>query len=213
MKNFILIAVALFCGCGFHYDKTPRVSGGAAQTTPVGFNQVWERVLVPKCLSCHSGAGGDQGSLNLETYPSVLKNLGRIETRALEQRTMPPAGPSPLGPLSTEEAQVLVAWIAQGAPREASAGTTTPLDPVLKTGPYTWELVRTQIIERRCLECHSQPNPEAKLDLGNVDEVRAKAALIFDRTVVRADMPALPLPRLLDDERRALSEWILQGMK
>lgn len=57
---------------------------------------------------CHS-AGGQPPALT--NYQEVFSNLGRIEVRALQEKTMPPSGP-----MNQCNQSQLTQWIADGAP-------------------------------------------------------------------------------------------------
>lgn len=69
------------------------------------------QVISPYCLGCHSAAGGNQGSLNLETYAALQDNLQGIYTVVFSQKSMPPSGNMPL-----ESYSQLKTWIDAGAP-------------------------------------------------------------------------------------------------
>jgi hypothetical protein len=54
---------------------------------------------------------------------------------------------------------------------------------------------------------------EAGLDLTNLSVVREKADLIFKRAIIVGDMPLKPFPPLNDQEKKLLSQWMIDGMK
>ena len=85
-------------------------------------------------------------------------------------------------------------------------------DPeILKPG-LRWNTIRSKIFEKHCTECHSPPKPEKNFDITSIAQVRAKAALVFERAVILKNMPLLPVDPLSADEKRALSNWIVDEM-
>ena len=110
-------------------------------------------------------------------------------------------------PLSDSEAQLLGTWIAQGATRAGSLGSSPKL-----RGPVTWSVIRGEIFEKKCLDCHSPPKPEKELDFTSLAVVKANISKIFDHAVVTQDMPLPPFEHLTVDEKQALAQWIALGM-
>lgn len=82
----------------------------------ISYETVRVNVLAPRCVSCHSDAGGNLGKTNLETYQNVVALAGRIEIRVAND-TMPraPRG-QPKVPLTPEQKTMILKWIANGAP-------------------------------------------------------------------------------------------------
>lgn len=163
-------------------------------------------VLGPRCVSCHSSGGGNQGGVNLESYQNVRNQLARVAYRALESRDMPPRTP-----LSNDEMTILKSWLESGAPENYSDAQEQG-DPNLELGPTNWEKISTKIFAKKCLDCHSPPSPEAQLDLTSYELVKAKVLLIFDRTIIKQDMPIEPYPALSPRERKVLLHWFNMGL-
>lgn len=199
-----------FSGCNYNRSKLAPDGGGPTgndfNTANMDYKSVDQSVIGPRCASCHSVAGGNQGGVNLESYASIRSLIPQIFNRALEKRDMPPSGP-----LSEREALMLKAWLELGAPERSSDVTEKP-DPGFESGPVTWEAVRTKIFEKKCIECHQQPRPDGALDLTDLAEVRKKAANIFDRVIIRQDMPISPIPALSMSERKFLLNWFNLGL-
>lgn len=204
-----LLALAVL-GCNYNHVKeeagTARGGVSIQDLGPLDFATVQAAVIGPKCLSCHSNAGGNQGGSNLESYRAVRAQLGRILFRSLEKRDMPPRAP-----LNGAQMQALRDWAELGAPKRASGPVQKP-DPSLDRGPNDWAKVRDRIFKAKCLDCHSAPEPQAGLDLTSLQETRAKAVVIFDRVIVRQDMPVQPYPSLSPREKRVLLQWFELGM-
>lgn len=77
------------------------------------FAEVQEKVLTPKCARCHSGL--------VSSYEKVQAKLGAIDS-VVRGGQMPPARAPQL---TSDERELLLGWIARGAPKEA-AGTPAP---------------------------------------------------------------------------------------
>lgn len=109
-------------GGGGRWDGNNRSSLSTIQPTPgaqVSFEQDVLPIFEPYCTSCH----GNRAGLSLETYENVIKgsNHGAVIVPGDPQRSslirvvnngyMPYGGP----PLSHNQIQVLVNWVASGA--------------------------------------------------------------------------------------------------
>ena len=173
----------------------------------LSFEAVQSAVLGPRCVSCHSNAGGNAGGANLETYEAVKQWLPRIEARALVDKTMPRGNP-----LSESEAGILKAWISTGAGlsavSSASSGSPTATPAVLIEP--RWTSVRSLVLAPKCMECHSQPHPVSEFDVLELEAVRGRASKIFEHVVIKKDMP--PSEPLNGNEMKALVQWMLDGM-
>lgn len=211
---FLLMMTTLL-SCGFKHskdngDSQTEFSGDFGMSQKVTYTQLETRVLGPKCLRCHSDAGGNQGSLNLETIDQSRAHLESIKQRVLVDQNMPPKTP-----LSSGEKAMLNNWIINEL---ASNGQgPTPVKIVV-----LWPRIRDEIIQNHCIQCHSPPGRsmsedristmEANLDLTQVSVVREKADLIFKRVIIVGDMPLKPYPNLNDQEKKLLSQWMIDGM-
>lgn len=93
----------------------PPSDNGPLQVMPdnsqITFEFVRDRVFAFECFACHSNAGGNRGGLNLETYENAVDELDDIEDEVSED-SMPPRSR-----LSQTDKDVILRWIALGAPR------------------------------------------------------------------------------------------------
>lgn len=204
----LLVSVAV-AGCNYNVAKMtvgdgPKVN--AEQAANPDFKTVQTAVLNERCATCHSNRGGNQGATNLEDYNSVRAKLNRVIYRSLEKRDMPSGVP-----LSEPEARILQNWIDLGAPEFVSPVLEKP-DLTLDKGPNDWSKVNLRIFSKKCNDCHSGPNPDAGLDLSDIKIVRAKITVIFERLIVKGDMPVAPYPTLTPKERKVVLGWIDSGM-
>lgn len=213
--RLILFLIAAFLGaCNYNKLKDGAAEDGRpkmnAQDGPAAldYQSVLTAVIGPRCLGCHSAAGGNQGGVSIESYAQVKARLRRVVYRALDKRDMPAGG------LSPAEARLLQAWVDAGAPEQAVPGgeIAGKPDPDLEQGPTNWDKVRDKIFAAKCLDCHNAANPAGALDLGALPLVRAKATIIFDRVILRQDMPMSPYPPLSEKERFVLLQWFDKGM-
>jgi uncharacterized membrane protein len=195
----------LATACAFEHKKEQGKAASAISSLDraVGYQEVFDTVLSPRCISCHSAGGGNQGGVNLETYESTFPLASRIERTTLTDKTMP-KGQS----LSDSEISILGAWLAQGATRNGSMGSSNSK----LRGRVNWAVVREEVLGKKCLDCHSLPRPEKNLDLTSLDATRANASKIFERAVITQDMPLPPFDRLTTEEKQALAQWIAAGM-
>ena len=195
----------LLAGCSFDRMKDgegKQRGGGALSDRPVTYAEALGAVIGPRCVSCHSQGGGNQGGVSLETYESTSALADRIQRSVFVDKTMPKGSP-----LSEQEAAILQAWLAQGASRNGARPGSGRLKERV-----TFSLLRDEVFAPKCLDCHSQPRPEKNLDMGSYAEVKANINRIFDRAVITADMPLPPFERLTVEEKQALGNWIAQGM-
>ena len=196
------------CQMDFRKDKADEEWTDGIAT----FSQLRQRVIGPRCASCHGFAGG----VTLETYAQVFANLARIERVALGANpTMPPDGP-----LSAAEANLLRAWILAGAPETPGEGPPEVLRPDFSS-------LHRLVLGRKCVGCHTRNGGSASwLPLESYEDVAGENAaivvpfdpdtsLLFQTTAALAE-PRMPpadsgVPGLTAPELAALREWIANG--
>jgi len=79
----------------------------------INYATINTKVLIPKCITCHSDRGGNKGDVNLESYENVLGLSNSIESE-IESGSMPPKKK----PLTPEEKSLILKWLSMGAPKE-----------------------------------------------------------------------------------------------
>lgn len=208
-----VVCLALFCmamnACSYNKLHDPNSTGGKVGVESienVDYAFVLQNVISPKCLACHSAAGGNQGGTNLETLKSIRALMSRISYRSIERRDMPPTG------LGDRDVTILKNWIEQGAPETLVGPQEATSDSTIEQGPNDWSKIRDRIFTQKCLDCHSGKNPEGGLDLTTLASTKANAAAIFDRVIIKGNMPLAPYPALAPRERRVLLKWFDLGM-
>lgn len=185
--NFLILALLLIASCNYRIDKqNPNVT---TQDAPVVYKSadeltykiIADNVFTKNCVGCHSVSGGNKGSVNLENFENVLKNIDDIRTE-VSGKTMPPRKQ-----LSAEQIKIVLAWIDAGANENGKvpAPVVTPPTPVTPTPPpvtpdpvppvttptpdptpvvvipadpkeITYAMVNSVLFEPKCLKCHSE---------------------------------------------------------
>lgn len=211
---FVMVLVGTLSSCGFYRPKN-QDGGFSFNQSELSFDLVKSRVLAPRCVACHNSASA-KGGVILDNYDDVKANLGRIETAALVNQTMPPTGP-----LSDSSKELLRAWIDAGAPREGSGATQPTLEA-------TFTSIRKNVFEAKCVVCHTAGGTAEKVPLvdyttllnsprelvlpGNPTE----SALVL--SIEATDDNQMPpkdsgLGRLSDLEISTIKSWIQDGAK
>ena len=202
----VSLALLTLGSCNARQDKTdPLIEG----ENPPTFSIVHEKILKPRCLTCHNHTWCD-------TYQGVKRRVDDIERVAIRERTMPKGNP-----LSTEETDLLERWIKGGAPE----GPSVPEKPKEPLKP-SFESIKTNILTQRCLHCHSTGHPGAQVPMetredlinsprdlvipGNPDE----SGLIL--SITRSDSKKMPppdsgIPAFTTAEINVIRQWILDG--
>ncbi len=210
IKAAAVAAIWFLAACNYNHSKQETAAGGVKSQQQslemVDFKTVQAKIIGPKCLGCHSAAGGNEGGTNLESYTSVRRLMNRISFRALEKGDMPPSGK-----LVSDDADLLKNWFEMGAP-ESVVETQEKPEMLIDQGPTDWAKISQRLFSKKCMDCHSQPQPQGNLDLGSYEEVKAKASLIFDRVIIKQDMPVEPYPALSLKERKVLLNWMNMGL-
>lgn len=93
-------------------EEDPTNNDDDCITTDMTYNGEIKTLINTSCAtaSCHAG---NNNLPSLATYQDVVALKGRVEARALDAQTMPPAGP-----LADCDMKKLQAWLNDGAPEE-----------------------------------------------------------------------------------------------
>lgn len=75
------------------------------------FADIFDQVLVPNCLRCHSDQRVNEGDVNLETYANVISFSSDIK-QDIEDNTMPPKRSTQL---TADQKKMILDWLAAGA--------------------------------------------------------------------------------------------------
>lgn len=109
-----IITVMVTAGTGCYYDKAELLyPDGVVDCSVVSatFAKV-QSIVSAKCNTsgCHNARDAAGGTV-LETYDQVKAKAGRINQRAIVEKTMPPAAA-----LSGGDIAILKCWISSGTP-------------------------------------------------------------------------------------------------
>lgn len=236
MKTIVIFSVL---ACGFITSSCRNESmmvdeeafRSSISRSPAGSASVaYETEVLPifqkACSSCHNGSNSLPNWLS---YEVAFTGRDKIYQRVVVVKDMPMAGS-----LSDEERALIGEWVNAGAPRtktqENSGGTASPAAPstspsstpsqspdVSSAPPATStdqqitydDVVRPQVFEKICSLCHNGTNKLPNWLDYNV--AYSNKARIYDRVVVRRDMPPSNGSTMTDAERNLVKQWIDAG--
>ncbi len=221
---FIIFFLFVGNGCNYHYEKNPS---NGSDTSPsdelinsVSYEEVKQKVFLPKCISCHGSSGG----VNLETYAPAQSHLDKIYQATIIDRRMPKA---PFPPLNGEELLLLSAWIQAKGPKDPLNGTPTPESPPEVLLP-TFASIKKNILDLKCLICHSEGGEAARIPLSTINDLvnspleivipgnpQESGLILVLLENARKKMPPpesgiSPVPH---EEIETIKEWILNDAK
>lgn len=226
-----LIATAI-TGCNYSAPNPSDTStSGTASIeklppgTIPGYQTVATGIIAPKCLGCHSAAGGNSGGINLETYNNVKAHFVAVDS-AVKSGSMP-IGTS----LTAKQKEVFLAWLDAGGPLDAPAvaadptpvvptpvplpaPTPTPAPPIVVVpapNKIDYKLVNTNVLSPRCISCHSDSGGNsAGINLETYENVFNERSTI--KSVIANG--SMPLPRnrpLTATQKQMILNWLNQG--
>ncbi len=221
MKPAALLLLCLIqFGCNYSLSKTPLVfdlkeGNGSLEQLPTGtivtYQVLNSSIIGPKCLECHSSAGGDAGGINLETYANVFDNMALIKSEVASDSM-----PKNRAKLTSNEKATLFAWIDAGGPKDG--GATTPPTPPTPPTPeppqvevINYEMVNIKVIQPRCLNCHSEAaGNRGDVNLETYENVAALASVI-ESEIQSGSMPRPRNKPLTPEQKELILKWIANG--
>jgi uncharacterized membrane protein len=224
MTKFLWLMLCMFqVGCNYSLSKTPLIFSegqGQLDQIPAGaivsYEVAAKAIISPRCLECHSRAGGDADGINLETYENVTANLDIIKSAVLSDSM-----PKNRAKLSTKEKQILIAWIDAGAPLDGKPISTpsptpipvppVPVPPTPDSETVTYQMVKTAVIIPRCLNCHSnEGGNRGEINLESYENVAAAAPEIA-KEIESGSMPRPRNKPLTSEQKTMILKWIEIG--
>lgn len=187
----------------------------------LSYDIVNKSVFNQKCISCHAM---NPNLVQLDSYMAISSSLEGIRRTTLVEKTMPKNGS-----LSAEQFWLLEKWISQGVPEKAQVipGSVppqeeepklTPNDPPIARvpRPVRWAELWNEVIEPKCVSCHTPPEPEGIADLTRIEFIRKGAADILHRTLApkkeKYRMPPKP-DELTTEQKELITYWVIDGMQ
>jgi hypothetical protein len=108
----LLFIVVSLSAC--YYDNEEQLypnSGSTCDTVNIKYTGSIQLIINAKCATQGCHVAGSQ-SPDLGDYQKVVSNITRVKVRAIDEKSMPAAGP-----LSACEINKLTAWINGGTPQ------------------------------------------------------------------------------------------------
>ncbi len=214
MRNliFVILILILFVGCGnysqvkapFSNQEASADSGKSVPSSSIDFQMIKDKILAPKCISCHTGK-----HLAYENYQVVkavaTEMISRIESSNPSQRM-----PQNSAPLAESDIELLKNWVENGAPEfvdeEKKEEEDNSKDP--EASLISFAKVKAEILAPyKCTSCHTHFNNywAVKKDLGKIVSLVISKAMPFP---VRPNQPTIPVsPEKID----LLLKWVNQG--
>jgi hypothetical protein len=96
-------------------SSCPNVSTSCPATPPSWKNDV-QPLIATYCLACHGDGGIEQSQFDYTTYQGVYKNRAAMVTQVYQCQMPPPDASLPAPPLTADQRETIVAWLACGAP-------------------------------------------------------------------------------------------------
>ncbi len=205
-------------------SPSPSPTPGPWNPNDLSYEFVNQEVLKPRCLVCH----GSGASIGLETYSLVKSRMRDIIRAVLVEKSMPKNAA-----LSKREYDILLTWIANGAPElpdtepKPTPGPTATPSPTPTPAPLepTFDSIKKNILTVRCIACHSGTGPakhipmQTREDLvdspreivipGNPDE--SGIVLAIERTDSKRMPPPDAGAALSQKEKDVIRKWIQDG--
>lgn len=168
---------------------------------------------------CHDAAT-QSGGIVLENYESILASgyivpgdpdASLIYQKITVQGVVGLMPPSPRGPLSDTNIEIIRKWIEQGAQNLLCVpDTTCTIPPAVSFTQHVWP-----VIDRYCEGCHSGANPFGSIFLRNYEDVRDRAlsGQILAVIMHEPGVPAMPenLPQLDSCMIGTIASWVNAG--
>lgn len=206
-------------GCRYRYPNNleklnQEMSLPKEEQLKLSYNLINQKVIQPKCISCHGNAGG----VSLETYSDVLHALKGIRSSVFITKTMPKRDY-----LTDEEKRLLWNWIALGGPLQAQKPGDEPQLP--EPIQATYESINKKVFVPKCVTCHSEGNSAWQVLLSRQELLDSPLELVLPGNpdesglvlaVERADHKRMPPEKdgysaLKTDEIAAIRKWIEDG--
>lgn len=228
--NRLLLALAVTFLSGCNYERTKALQTNS-EPPKTWFATLHSTVIGPKCVGCHNPKSL-AGNIDLSDYDALMAGgrvvKGNCESSPLYQSVKMQRMPKGPNKLTAQELASLGAWIDAGA-SDTAPNPDKPLPPPIVEPPIplaaNYRSIKKNIIDLRCLGCHSGPKPKGELDLSTYKKMTSKLGTVtpedpddstFYRLLVTDDEKKRMPPRrppIPDAEIKVVKAWILAGAK
>jgi uncharacterized membrane protein len=119
VQLFLFLLLLSFSGCGYWSASHPPQSQSPLpiteeQKAAITYDTV-QPIFAQHCTDCH-GEKVAKKKVRLDSYEEVSKNLEKVDEEVFMYGKMPPKNRWGVKPLSSDEEQILEAWIDAGGP-------------------------------------------------------------------------------------------------
>ncbi len=143
--NVFIILLSFLTSCNYSVLKNSDVNQyvdyklSPEKISQLSYNKIAQSVLSTNCTTCH----GNSGTVNLESYAEVLKNLTLIKKVVFFDKSMPKNSN-----LNEEQLATLWNWIKIGAPENPDDSHQDLLMP-------TFDSINKHVFQTSCKDCHN----------------------------------------------------------
>lgn len=186
-----------------------KVEKGLGNGT-IDFAMVYEKVLKPSCVECHSSAPRNRTKVYLESYQDTVKDLVDVRDSILDG-SMPKDRPA----LSAEQKKLILDWINSGAPEKVNSKpvvlpqTPAPGDikgiDVPSSTALNYSQVKKYVLDPACLKCHSNPENKGRVNLESYEQV-LKNLRETEASILDGSMPKKS--KLSESQKKLILSWI-----
>lgn len=195
----------------FPEGEQPPTSTTSCDPDSIYFEQQILPIFQSNCSQsgCHN-TKDKEADLDLTYYGGIVAaNMNDVWEKINKNEPSDIMPPPPYSPLSSAQIALIYDWMKQGLKNNgcepASCDTSS-----YKFGAEIWP-----ILDMRCKNCHSGPNPDASLRIENYNDVKFMVDLDVLLPVIRWEPNVVPMPYLAnkipDCEILLIEKWIASG--
>lgn len=220
MRTILLFFIVLY-GCGkqsaLYFDEGP-MTVSPALVRSISYKEIKAKVFDKSCIGCH----GDSGGVSLESYTAAYQHLEAIRRTVLLRKSMPK---SPFKSLTRSQLEMVTAWLEAGGPEKPLDGSDPGESDETELNP-TFASIKTHILDKKCLSCHSVGNEAARIPLTTRDDLLnspldivlpgdpdESGLMIVIEAGARKFMPPTRsgITPVTEEQKRVIREWIEKG--
>lgn len=125
----VVLLLAAFQNCGFtaaKFAEDQLASRRATYKRAVAFDEVFEKVFIPACVTCHNAT---TGAFDMTSYANATSRIDWVdlENSAILTNVLVGTMPQSGDPLTDEEMDLVMGWVLSGAPNALPAANEAPV--------------------------------------------------------------------------------------